>query len=471
MYSLSNGMRALALCSAAGWVSGCASFEVIHDPRFGAVSKEHLPKLIKSVQCELETFYTANGVLRDELRAERIERAHKGVKTIPLDRVVALNHFDLDDEAYGAFSLDIKVQDSIALPGTSSSFVNILSPTTGHSKSLAIGPSVQAQGTYDNVLWFSVPQNATVAFKPLEITEEQATSVVSRTDPMSPEEERLCYRRTVRDHYRELAEGKYPGLELFDRIQVNGALPLAAWLQENGTTMGVARNILMDAHAPAEKPKKRTPVPVDGPFGATAIDGGQLSYIFTVQYTGSLDVKFSLISSRWNPATSDLSGGVQQTGVLSVYVNGYQAAAAIGAKSALTAINPVPPKPTRVVIVEDDSKNEPLRQGTKDAVQGLVKGALPEESKVAGSAGNRKFQEFISELSKSQFIGDQKNQTLSKLHELNLPQETEKDAAKAVEQLAKPPAPRTRIITIPAEAAPGNDGRGVFRYPPAFPSP
>jgi hypothetical protein len=418
----------------------------------------------------LETFYTANGVVRDELRAERIERAHEGAKTISLERVAALNHFDLDDEAYGAFSLDIKVQDSIALPGTSSSFVNVLSPTTGHSKSLAIGPSVQAQGTYDNVLWFSVPQNATVAFRPLEVNEEQAASVVYRTDPMSQEEERLCYRRTVRGHYRELAEGKYPGFELFDRIRVNGALPLAAWLQENGTTMGIARNVLNDAHAQAEKPKRK-PVPVDGPFGATAIDGGQLSYIFTVQYTGSLDVKFSLISSRWNPATSDLSGGVQQTGILSIYVNGYQAAAAIGAKSALTAINPVPPKPTRVVIVEDDSKNEPLRQGTKDAVQGLVKGALPEESKVFGTPGNRKFQEFISELSKSQFIGDQKNQTLSKLRELNLPPETERDATKAVEQLGKPPAPRTRTITIPAEAAPANDGRGVFRYPPAFPSP
>ena len=469
MNSLRNGMRTLALCSMSGWLSGCASFEVIHDPRFGAVSKEHLPKLIKSVQCELETFYTANGALRDELKQERIQIARAGGTTIPLADVLALRHFDLDDLAYGAFSLDIKVQDSLALPGTTSSFVNVLSPTPGHSKSLALGPSVQAQGTYDNVLWFSVPQNTTVFLKGREIDEEQARSVVFKSDPQNQEEEHLCYRATVRHQYHELAEGKYPGLELFDRIQVNGAQPLAAWLQENSNTMRISRNVLMDAHAQGEKPKRK-PIPVKEPVGGEAIDGGQLSYIFTVQYTGSLDVKFSLISSRWNPATAHLSGGVQQTGVLSIYVNGYQAAAAIGAKSALTAIEAVPPQPTKVIIVEDDTGPKPSRQATKDAVQDYVKSALPEDKK-EGTAGYSKFENFVTEFSKSQFLPGQKDQTLSKLRELKLPETTEKKAAGAVDELSKPPAPRRREITIPAGPPTNNDGRGVFRYPPAFPSP
>jgi hypothetical protein len=465
MRTLCSGMRTLAFCSMSFWLSGCASFEVIHDPRFGAVSKEHLPKLIKSVQCELATFYTANGVLRDALRSERIKLAYQGATTIPLQDVLALRHFDLDDEAYGAFSLDIKVQDSFALPGTSSSFVNVLSPTTGHTKNLAIGPSIQAQGTYDNVLWFSVPQNATVALKPL-ISEEQAKSVLYRQGPTSLEEEHLCYRATVPGHYPELAEGQYPGLELFDRIQVNGVQPLAAWLEENGNTMGISRNVLTDAHANAEK---RKPIPVPDPFVHQAIDGGQLSYIFTVQYTGSLDVKFSLISSRWNPATADISGGVQQTGVLSIYVNGYQAAAAIGAKSALTAINAKPTQPTKVIIVEDDSKQKPSHEATKNATIGFIEKSLP--ANIAGTETNTKFNQFVSEFRKSQLIPGQKEQTLSKLRELKLPEQTEKAAVGVIEDLGTPPPPRTRVITVPAAPATNNDGRGTFRYPPAFPSP
>ena len=466
VHTLCNGMRIFALCVSGIWLAGCASFEVIHDPRFGAVSKEHLPKLIKSVQCELATFYTANGALRDALRNERKRLARQGATTIPLEEVLAFRHFDLDDEAYGAFSLDIKVQDSFALPGTPSSFVNVLSPTTGHTKTLGIGPSVQGQGTYDNVLWFSIPQNATIAIKP-PISDEQARSIVYRQSPANPEEEHLCYRAMVPGHEHELAEGRYPGLELFDRIQVNGAQPLAAWLQENGDTMRISRNVLTDAHAKAEK-RKRIPVP--DAFLHEAIDGGQLSYIFTVQYTGSLDVKFTLISSRWNPALADVSGGVQQTGVLTIYINGYQAAAAIGAKSALTAINPKPTEPTKVIIVEDDTKPKPPSEATKNAVKGLVQNALPENT-IADTESNKKFNAFVNELSKSQSAPGQTDRTLSALRDLNLPPKVKEDASAAVRELGTPPSPpRTRVITIPGAPA-INDGRGVFRYPPAFPSP
>ncbi|WP_284417292.1 hypothetical protein [Bradyrhizobium sp. SSBR45R] len=451
------------MSSIGAWLTGCASFEVIHDPRFGAVSKEHLPTLIKSVKCELQTFYTANNALRDELRAERIERAKHGETTIPLSRIYDLRHFDLDDEAYGAFSLDIKVQDSFALPGTPSSFVNVLSPTTGHTKTLGIGPSVQAQGTYDNVLWFSVPQNASVAVKPY-VSDAQARAVAFRQPPVSTEEDNLCYRRVVPDHYYQaLAAGEYPGLELFDRIKVNGVQPLAAWLQENGDTMGISRNVLLDAHAEAEK---RKPIPVEPPYGSQAIDGGQLSYIFTVQYTGGLDVKFSLVSSRWNPALSDVSGGIQQTGTLSIYVNGYQAAAAIGAKSALTAIAPKS-EPMKVIIVEGNAKSKTGNEATKNAVKNQLEKALP-ESTTAGTANNMKLNEFLGEFSKDQTDPTQKAQTLSKLRELNLPLKTEKNVAGTVNELSKP---STRVITVPAGPPTTNNGRGVFRYPPSFPSP
>jgi hypothetical protein len=59
------------------------------------------------------------------------------------------------------------------------------------------------------------------------MSDEQARSIVYRQGPTNPEEEHLCYRATVPGHEHELAEGKYPGLELYDRIQVNGVQPRA----------------------------------------------------------------------------------------------------------------------------------------------------------------------------------------------------------------------------------------------------
>ena len=125
--------RVFFACCSSVVLASCASFEMIHDPRFGAVSKEHLPTLIKSVQCELETFYTGNGKLRDALIQQRIALAKAHEKYTPLQTVLDFQHFDLDDEAYGAFALDIKVQDSLNAPGTSSSRNGSLSQVAGRT--------------------------------------------------------------------------------------------------------------------------------------------------------------------------------------------------------------------------------------------------------------------------------------------------------------------------------------------------
>jgi hypothetical protein len=59
--------KLLVACTLPIFVGGCASFEFIQDPRIGALSKDRLPGLIKSLRCELATFYTANQFHRERL--------------------------------------------------------------------------------------------------------------------------------------------------------------------------------------------------------------------------------------------------------------------------------------------------------------------------------------------------------------------------------------------------------------------
>ena len=449
-------------------LASCASFEVIQDPRFGAMSKEHLPKLIKSIRCELATFYSVNRRLRLALDDRRRQLARQGVKKIKLDEVLAWRHFDLDEEAYGSFSLDIKVQDQFGIPGTSSTAADVLSSSTGHSRTLTVGPNVQAQATYDNVLWFSIGQNAEIGFNE-EIPEVTLKSIVFKPDP--DKEALLCFRGIVAGRYLELEDGSFPELELFDRIRVNGVHTLAAWLQENSDTMGISRNILVDAHASSEH---RPAVPVDPVYTEQAIDGGQLNYTFTVQYTGGLDAKFSLVSPRWNPLAADLSASIQQTGVLNLFLNGYQAAAAIGAKSALTSIVPKVPQPTQVIIVGDNRPKGLVPPTAQEDIKKMVAPLVPKRPEAEGGGPPDTLSRFFSELSKDQLAPGQAQATREALSKLSLPENVRSQAETTINNslVVTPPAPR--VITIPSGVPAGaqnNNGRGTFRYPPAFPSP
>ena len=144
-------------------LTSCATFEVIQDARFGALSKEQLPKLIKSVRCELATFYSVNRKLRLGLDDIRRQLARRGVKVIDVDTVLAWGHFDLDEEAYGSFSLDIKVQDQFGIPGTSTTAADVLSSSVGHSRTLTIGPNVKRKPhtmTFSGSLSARMPRSA-----------------------------------------------------------------------------------------------------------------------------------------------------------------------------------------------------------------------------------------------------------------------------------------------------------------------
>jgi hypothetical protein len=157
----------------------------------------------------------------------------------------------------------------------------------------------------------------------------------------------------VKDNFDRLAQGNYPKLELFHRITVNGGLPLAAWLQEKVMVMGVSRNVLADINPPRDKNGgHQTPVPVSEKYQEEAVDGDQMSYFFTVLYTAGVDAKFSLISPRWNPLAADLSASMVQTGVVSLYVNGYMTQPALGAKVGVVGIaGRIHPAPQQVVVL------------------------------------------------------------------------------------------------------------------------
>jgi hypothetical protein len=90
-----NGFLAVCLGS-------CASLEYLHDPQFGFVSREQLPKFLKSVRCELVTFYDANR-RRSKLYAATVMADPK----LAAERY---SYFPLKDELFGLFFVDLKVR-------------------------------------------------------------------------------------------------------------------------------------------------------------------------------------------------------------------------------------------------------------------------------------------------------------------------------------------------------------------------
>lgn len=444
--------KLLLVCASISFLGGCASFEVIQDPRIGALSKSRLPGLIKSLRCELATFYTANEFHRERLSDRRRELALLRQRYMDFDRLLVMNYFDLDTEAYGLFTLDVKAQDTLGIPGTS--ITDVLNPTTGHSRSIGIGPSVQVQATYDNGLAFVMPQNASVKTTGTELDPEIA-AVAPPIQAASAAAAFPCFRQSVRADYDRMAAGAYPNLEQFDRIRVDSGQPLAAWLQENTRTAGVSRNLMLDIHADSEK---RKPVPVEAVYREQSIDAGQLGFTFTVQYTGGVDAKFSLISSRFNPLIADVSGGLQQTGTLTIFLNGYQAQSTIGAKGGIVAIEAKVPGPTEVIIVGDKRRPSKLAEEDQKKITEMANGLHPlsEEQKKALSSA-------LSGTFTSKTIAD----TLSKLplspdNKTTIQKEIESKTEPVPTVVQQRPSLRTRTLRE-------NNGRGVLRYPLGFP--
>src|SRR5258708_7652116 len=203
-----SGLLASLLCS-------CTSFYNVHDPKFGVVNNVELPKLIKSLRCELVTFY----------QTTYKRKAHYNTDKLP--------YFDLDNNLWGAFNLDLKVLDTLGIPGPSSVFTEKLAtPDVNHSKTFAIGPSGSISDTYELNWSFTIKQNADLTGRKTR----HSSTAINIGDPATETFE--CYKQ-VPDDLERLAAGEYTssGIELFKRIYVNGFTPLAAWLLDNGNIM------------------------------------------------------------------------------------------------------------------------------------------------------------------------------------------------------------------------------------------
>lgn len=269
---------------------GCASLDIIHDPQTGIIGKEQVQGIVKSTKCELITFFEANRHRREQ-------------------------YFDLSEALFGNVIFDLNVVDTAGFPqgGTSIDNLHTISPTSFYTWHL--GPTLNGQNTYDMTLNFLVPQDA------------KLSSVVGSA------REFLCYSEASSD-FEGLAAGKYPKIEQFTRVRVNGVKPLASWLLE------VSSNMWPEMEA--------------AKLGETAYPV-QMAYNFTVEITGGLEVKYSLINPVWSPLAPDAAVSSQQTGKLTFTLNGADASLASAASTGLAVIGSsgvsppyvptVPPRP------------------------------------------------------------------------------------------------------------------------------
>ncbi|VIO69552.1 hypothetical protein CI1B_27580 [Bradyrhizobium ivorense] len=291
MWNFSRAAACVGVCLAMG---GCTSLYYVHDPQTGVITAGELPYFLKSIRCEVVTFY--------QIERERRTQYLKISKTRPEEAFNRYAYFDIDPFLYGTFFLELKVTDTGGLgSGTAFDYKRILSATSNDVTH--VGPTASAQDTYDLIWSFLLKQNAQLA---------------SDTSPRAAGPalyERGCYRGTPADltELEALAENKYPERTAYKRITVDASKPLAAWLRDNAIL--IAANDLSPA-MPSEK-----------------AEPAQMTYTFSIQVTGGAEAKYSLTSTRWTPAAVQASASSQQFSNLGIYINGPNAVLANGAKS------------------------------------------------------------------------------------------------------------------------------------------
>jgi hypothetical protein len=318
--------RYAAFFAVASLLAGCADPHYIHDPQTSLYfTKAQLPGVLKSLRCELATYIAANNqhhILNEYVFNLRNEH-------------VAANSdwpfFPLDPGLYGGLSLDLKIQDTLGTQsaGTTFSWKRTASDNI-HSHAWSLGPSLGEQNTYDMSLSFLLHQDI---YGLDESEKEKPAEDLLNTDPNAPY---LCFksipiRSPIPVANLSLKNAEYAvqdldaiaadsaGVPQFQRIRVDGNLPLAAWLLQVGTTV-----------------TSTSLVQTEGQRNEWMLPGQQV-YTFTMQTSAGFDVKNTLTTSLWTAVGGELLGSMQHTGTLTIYLNGADAAAAAGTKSGSTA--------------------------------------------------------------------------------------------------------------------------------------
>jgi hypothetical protein len=192
--------RVAAICLASFSIGSCGVMNYIHDPQFGLLNRSEVTSLLKSLRCELITFYEANRQTRntfysivvppDQSLAEAIAsaktaKAGKDAEKAQVAILVAREqrdsarasavelypYFPLADglDWYDSLNLlsgvyaELKVVDSLGMPASGTNTTTIdrkaaRSPIS--SKTLHIGPSLTGMNTYDLNWSFILEQSA-----------------------------------------------------------------------------------------------------------------------------------------------------------------------------------------------------------------------------------------------------------------------------------------------------------------------
>lgn len=292
-------LRALSLAALAGsiFLGSCASPYFVHDPRTVVVDREEVPRLLKSLRCEMVTFVAANNQRNMMFQAEA--KLH-GIQSA----IEKYSYYEIDWKQFGALELSLQVQDTVGL-GTGTQFDWLRTQSSGHSHAWDLGPTAQDQNTYEANWFFAVPQDA------IKVWPASAAALASEEHPFS------CYSAIPKrdpppfgsvyteDDLDALARNDFPDNALFKRIMVNNTTPLAAWLEEVGSSISDAT-----LHSTHPEQKRDQIVPA------------QMQYTFEIQVTGGLDVKYILASPLWPMTGAEVSGSMQKINSIEITLNG-----------------------------------------------------------------------------------------------------------------------------------------------------
>jgi len=313
--------KAVIVCALGIFGSGCTSVNLLHDPQFITLPRDEIPDFLKSVRCELITFYTANAARQQYASLSKASPERKPV------------FFDLSDRLYGPVVLDLKVVDALGMPGASTvsslDYKHVLNAT--HSLAWHLAPVANTQNTYELIYNFLIRQDARL-FKvgdrdddeimcykknyletayPLDFRE-----VVKLGSPPKPKTVISINREDI-EVLDRLAHGYYSDAERFRRITVAGTnaspAPLAAWLLENNKALWMNS---IASHSEEE---------------ARALIAGQENFTFTVQFTGGLEARYTL-TGPIPSAAADFNINAQQSSMISFGLNGPEAVFTSAAK-------------------------------------------------------------------------------------------------------------------------------------------
>jgi hypothetical protein len=282
-------------------LGGCASPYFVHDPRTIVVDREEVPRLLKSLRCELTTYIAANNQRNVMFTAEA--KVH-GVRSA----IEKYQYYELDPTLFGAVNLQLQIQDNLGL--STATQYEYLRSTGARSQSWTFGPTASDQSTYGTTWGFVIPQDAIMLqpAPPAEANEsnEQKFSCYSKIPKKVPPPFNSRYAEEDLD---ALARNDFPDYALFRRVLVNNTVPLAAWLLDVGNSITGATLRYSEAQ---QKPSHMIPA--------------QMQYQFEVVITGGLSITYGLTSPIWPIASTGLTGGVQKTNTIQIYLNGIEAA-------------------------------------------------------------------------------------------------------------------------------------------------